>query len=53
MGFASALQLLLIAFKLLTIITWSWAVVLIPLWIGIVISFYILIGLGVAIYFSD
>lgn len=36
-GFVGLLQLALIVLKLCKVITWSWAVVLIPLWIDLAI----------------
>ena len=37
MGFGGALQLLLIAFKLLGVVSWSWGLVLMPLWVGLTV----------------
>lgn len=37
MGFGGALQLLLIAFKLLGVVSWSWGLVLVPLWVGLAV----------------
>lgn len=47
-GFLDALLLIFIVLKLIGIITWSWWVVLIPLWIEIilVIVFIIIIIIG-------
>lgn len=42
-GFAGALTLMFIAFKLCKIINWSWVWVLSPLWISISITCLILI----------
>lgn len=42
-GFVGLLQLLFIAFKLAGIITWSWWVVLIPLWITLGLTLFVLL----------
>lgn len=42
-GFFGVVQIVFIILKLLKVISWSWWVVLIPLWVDIVLSIIILI----------
>lgn len=41
-GFWGILQLILITLKLCKVITWSWWLVLIPFWVGLVITIAII-----------
>ena len=47
MGIVEALQILFIVLKLLGEITWTWPVVLIPLWIDIALYGVIIVFWGV------
>ena len=47
-GFAGALTLLFIGLKLGGVITWSWAWVLSPLWIGLALFLVLFLGALVA-----
>ena len=49
MGFFTALGLLFIALKLMGIITWSWWIVLLPLYFEILILLVLVVGALVAL----
>ena len=42
MGLLDVIQVVLIILKLTNLISWSWLVVLIPLWITIILQIYLL-----------
>jgi fatty acid desaturase len=52
-GFAGALTILFVAFKLLGIINWSWVWVLSPLWISalVTVAIIVLVFSGVVTYY--
>ena len=52
-GFIGLLTILFIAFKLLGIIEWSWAWVLSPLWIGVIVVVLLLAALFALYLWSE
>ena len=46
-GFVGLLTIVFITLKLCGVITWSWWWVLAPLWIGFLIVFFVLLGVGI------
>lgn len=47
-GFFGLLQLLLIGLKLADVITWSWWLVLLPTWVGLGLTVFVLLFVATA-----
>ena len=46
-GFLGVLTIIFIVLKLVGVITWSWVWVLAPMWIGLIITILVLVGVWI------